>query len=164
VAFINNYGGVNLYPDPVHLDAPRMQVRNYRSGLVTAIPTDPTVHGGVPGGLIGGSGNFTFEDVLVDDVEMVGFLELDGILPGLLIDDLTATHCLVGNSVPAGSWGKARWKNVRMSWPSSAGPVLNFNGGPYTDWIIMDSVFDGKIGDPENFQGTWGPGNIPESL
>lgn len=161
---INNYGGVNKYPDPVHVEAEGQVVKNYKAGLVTAIPTDPTVHGGVPGGLICAGGLNPVQDVEIDTVNMAGFLEIDGILSGGSIKNFTGTHCLIGKSVPAGSWNGHLWDHVTLYWPY--GSPLNFNGGPYTDWTIENSSFTplpGVLGQ-WNFKATWGPGNTPATL
>ncbi|HTT14290.1 MAG TPA: hypothetical protein VMG81_00700 [Thermoplasmata archaeon] len=167
LTYTNRYGGIGLYPDPPHLDAPNMLIQNVKGGA-NAIPAQPTLHGGVPGLVIGGAPNISLPGCAIESVSGAGFLELDGILAGLIVTGLTCTHILIGNSVPPGSWGGSVWSKVKASWPTTAGPVLNFNGGPYSDWTIKNSTFDGKVvQDPAgNFSTacTWGPGNTPASL
>lgn len=161
---INNYGGQNYYPDPVHLESPDMVVSNYKAGLKTAVPTDLSIHGGVPGGLIAAGGKNPVSGLDVKNVEIVGFYEIDGILVDGNFVNVKGTHILVGNSVPAGSWGGTLWKKFAFSWPATSGPVLNFNNGLATDWTVEDSVFDGDIDGAANFGGTWATSNTPPTL
>jgi len=156
---MNAYGGVNHFPDPVHVIGSGMTVTNYTMNR-NAIPADPTLHGGVPGGLIFGSDQPT-PNITVNGVTVIGFLEFDvQPLVNLQMSNVTATHCLIGNMTGT-SWGGTVWNNVNLDW--LAGPALQFNlgSGPYTNWTIEYSTVVGTIGNPSVFNGTWGPGNTP---
>jgi hypothetical protein len=162
VSVANFNGGVHNHPDPVHVEGTEMTVTYYTmSSKNCAIPPDPTVPGGCPGGIIGAGATTPNSGCIIKHIDTPEcFLEMDGLWLGANVTDAKFDHCLVSGG--GGSMDDTVWDSVVLNRPTSAGPVIEFNPGTWTDWLIKRSAITGNIGNPERFQGTYNKeGNNP---
>lgn len=161
---INVYGGPLNSPDPVHFEAPGMVIKKYKA-TQNALPIDYS-KAGISDGLVGASETDTITDVEIEDVVLAGAFEIDGVLSGGSITDLQGYQCLIGTLVGTGSWSGHLWKKNKFGPRQDGGPAIQFSAPCGSGWTIEDSEFLGTdpIGNPENFQGTWGKGNTPTIL
>lgn len=159
---INAFGGHYWYPDPLHIELDDQVVSNYKMGSC-AIPTVPTTHGGVPGGLIQASGSQHPTGVSITDADLTnGFFETDGYVPGEQIKRLTTNHCLLAGP---GDWQGAVWDDFKTTLDNGVNPSLEFSAsGVITGLQIENSKIAGIIANAQNFQGVWGPNNVPAVL
>ena len=147
------------HADPVHFGCDGIVIDGY-----TYTENTPGVD---YDGLVVGPGTIAPKGVKIRNVQLGGTLEIDCILVGGYIRNLSAMDCLIGVSVPAGSWGGHTWIDNHFG-PRPGNVVLQFSPSQGRkvgqDWTIRDTVVDGAIGNPELFFGTWGKGNTPATL
>jgi len=157
---INFYGGVYNSPDSIHVEGTEMII-NGLTMTQSAIVPDTNVAGGAPAGLIGAGATTPNTGCIIKHVDAPNnFLEMDGLFLGAQFIDCNFDDCLVSGG--GGNMDDCIWDDIILNRPTTAGPVIQFNPGTWTNWTIKRSSITGNIGNPERFQGTYnGEGNNP---